>query len=43
MLNARLTAVEIALRLTRTPGAIYSRVQFLDRKRHRLRPPDRDG
>lgn len=35
MLNARLTAIEIALRLARTPTAIYSRVQYLDRKRRK--------
>jgi hypothetical protein len=35
MLKARLTAVEIALRLARTPGAIYSRVQYLDRRRRK--------
>jgi|HubBroStandDraft_2_1064218.scaffolds.fasta_scaffold655533_1 hypothetical protein len=33
MLDARLTAEEIARRLARTPVAIYSRVQYLDRKR----------
>jgi hypothetical protein len=32
MLDARLTAIEIAQRLARTPTAIYSRVQYLDRK-----------
>jgi hypothetical protein len=35
MLKAGLTAVEIALRLARTPGAIYSRVQYLDRRRRK--------
>jgi hypothetical protein len=33
MLDAGLTAEEIARRLARTPVAIYSRVQYLDRKR----------
>jgi hypothetical protein len=35
MLDARLTAIEIAQRLARTPTAIYSRVQYLDRKRRK--------
>lgn len=35
MLDAGLTAIEIALRLARTPAAIYSRVQYLDRKRRK--------
>jgi hypothetical protein len=35
MLDAGLTAEEIALRLSRTPVAIYSRVQYLDRKRRK--------
>jgi hypothetical protein len=33
MLDAGLAAEEIARRLARTPVAIYSRVQYLDRKR----------
>jgi hypothetical protein len=37
LLNAGLTAEEIGQRLARTPVAIYSRVQYLDRKR-RKRP-----
>jgi hypothetical protein len=36
MLRSRLTADEIARRLARTPAAVYSRVQYLDKKR--LRP-----
>ena len=35
MLNAGLTAKEISKRLARTPTAIYSRVQDLDKKRRK--------
>jgi hypothetical protein len=35
MLAAKLTADEIARRLARTPTAVYSRVQYLDKKRRR--------
>ena len=36
MLNARLTAEDIGRRLARTPVAIYSRVQRLERKNRKL-------
>ena len=35
MLEARLVADEIARRLARTPAAIYSRIQYLAKKRRR--------
>jgi hypothetical protein len=35
MLTARLAADKIARRLARTPAAIYSRVQYLDKKRRK--------
>jgi hypothetical protein len=35
MAEARLAAGEIARRLARTPAAIYSRIQYLDKKRRR--------
>jgi predicted transcriptional regulator len=35
MLRAKLTADEIARRLARTPAAVYSRVQYLDKKHSR--------
>jgi hypothetical protein len=35
MLNAGLTAEEIGRRLARTPVAVYSRVQHLDKRRRK--------
>lgn len=39
MLNAGLTAEEIGKRLARTPTAVYSRVQDLDKKRRKQDDP----
>jgi hypothetical protein len=39
MLNAELTAEEISKRLARTPVAVYSRVQDLDKKRRKRPAP----